>query len=1330
MKNTDLRGMVLRVLACVALFMGGLAQPAFAQNGPHTITAQHSNKCLGINAASPANQATLLQQDCAAAPHQQFMLVPSEGGFFQIVARHSNKCLDVNGLSQASGMAVQQYDCNGGANQLLKYVDRGAGFGNFVFKHSNKCLDVWNISQANGASLMQHDCNGGANQLFKATPVATRAAVPSVQILTQAEAAAANQQAAQQAATAAQMQAQQQAAATKAAADAKAAAEAKARADEMARQEAARKAVADQSQAFTQLKQGLDTALATFQTRTTASITALRGAASSPLPAMSGNAAADQNAIAKLKADAQAALAQNRPRTVEQTGLLQEDNQAAMEAALERARKAVDMGQASNVQLIDSYYSQMQFVSKRFADERDLALATLDQRDLAQTVAMGVTTVPEPSCPTPSDGPEFCWRDTVTRGVGTVPTNCPAGSDRIGALCYAQCKLGQTRVGLDCHAKCPPGWRNDGLFCRLAEYGRGVGYPWKGSDGLSNSGMLARCNAAEAPNSCQMWGAIAYPKCKEGYEPFGCCLCRPKTVPSCTSVGLRPGAFDLSCAKGINIGVIRGSICEAGKEMDAGLCYKSCPVGYDGVGPVCWAKAPATWQDCGMGAAKNGATCASVIGGQVTAVIKPLIAVVSAFRSGGVPTQPANPAKVNDLKERLKELRALYKAGVSTDAYKGLNQVKQASDMADFEGKINGVVTEEDVARVAAELAEASIPSGGVTGVVKSVTGIVSAYTYPKCSKYFQPNLCPAPVAKPTGNAQLTLQQLNLAEMDAENQKQAKKVSLQEQCQVCTQGGSKRAQFCGAIDFCDKTCNEPELEVNAWRKGAQAAQQCYLQDKLIDYKSCERIVLAACTSNDPKVCAASITANCGAAPAAVAPTVVDNAKELPTAPAGGWPANCPAKNDTSSTECMRLAVVSGDGQTGAGGSFGKLTVRLRWRDGTPVANFPIWFGCMPTIFKSNEITPAAFGDNGCRVDNGISADDGVVKQAIYTAADGTASTSVRGSAQRFGAPLVVVAEAGKMQALKMSHPSLTLYEWPTPTSGCYNPLMRVGNPYCRYGANGVTNYEASSVAYFNLTLSAAQPNAGAGAGAAASAVSPWDAYPGNTKAKDIGVGVDASKNVAVWAINSNGDVVGGTVGASPQTLTLGGNVKAARIAVDNKLRPWVVGTNGYVAYWDNNDQGVKGWISPVNQNPVPLASDVAVGANGTVWMVGTAANNYGIYRLTNNATWEPISSNARRIAVDPQGHAWVTWSDGTMSRYNPPSGQAAASWVDWSAEPKARDVAVAGNGTVYAVGTDSRVYQRVSGKWQLIPNMLLNEIGANGDTVFGTKPDQTIWYLR
>lgn len=33
---------------------------------------------------------------------------------------------------------------------------------------------------------------------------------------------------------------------------------------------------------------------------------------------------------------------------------------------------------------------------------------------------------------------------------------------------------------------------------------------------------------------------------------------------------------------------LTGASCPAGKEMDTGLCYPVCPLGYEGVGPVCW----------------------------------------------------------------------------------------------------------------------------------------------------------------------------------------------------------------------------------------------------------------------------------------------------------------------------------------------------------------------------------------------------------------------------------------------------------------------------------------------------------------------------------------------------------------------------------------------------------------------------------------------------------------------------------------------------------------------------------------------------------------------
>lgn len=55
-------------------------------------------------------------------------------------------------------------------------------------------------------------------------------------------------------------------------------------------------------------------------------------------------------------------------------------------------------------------------------------------------------------------GPEFCWKDTITRGVGELPQSCEAGRDRIGLLCYSKCPANTARFGFDCHSVCPRAW--------------------------------------------------------------------------------------------------------------------------------------------------------------------------------------------------------------------------------------------------------------------------------------------------------------------------------------------------------------------------------------------------------------------------------------------------------------------------------------------------------------------------------------------------------------------------------------------------------------------------------------------------------------------------------------------------------------------------------------------------------------------------------------------------------------------------------------------------------------------------------------------------------
>ena len=107
-----------------------------------------------------------------------------------------------------------------------------------------------------------------------------------------------------------------------------------------------------------------------------------------------------------------------------------------------------------------------------------------------------------------------------------------------------------TNKGGDCFSVCPSGMRDDGLFCRLTEYGRGAGYSWKFGDALNDKGMIRRCEAANGPGNCQKNGLVFYPKCKTGFNAFGCCICRPN-VPKCDALGLNKGV-DLSCGKKIS----------------------------------------------------------------------------------------------------------------------------------------------------------------------------------------------------------------------------------------------------------------------------------------------------------------------------------------------------------------------------------------------------------------------------------------------------------------------------------------------------------------------------------------------------------------------------------------------------------------------------------------------------------------------------------------------------------------------------------------------------------------------------------------------------------
>ena len=94
------------------------------------------------------------------------------------------------------------------------------------------------------------------------------------------------------------------------------------------------------------------------------------------------------------------------------------------------------------------------------------------------------------------------------------------------------------------------------------------------------------------------------------------------------------------------------------------------------------------------------------------------------------------------------------------------------------------------------------------------------------------------------------------------------------------------------------------------------------------------------------------------------------------------------------------------------------------------------------------------------------------------------------------------------------------------------------------------------------------------------------------------------------------------------------------------------------------------------------ARDIAVGADGTIWAIGTTPvlGGYGIYRRSSNA-WVNVPGGAERIAVDPQGNAWVVNNAQQIYRYD------GAKFI--GVNGFARDIGVGADGTLWIIGNNS-----------------------------------------
>lgn len=96
------------------------------------------------------------------------------------------------------------------------------------------------------------------------------------------------------------------------------------------------------------------------------------------------------------------------------------------------------------------------------------------------------------------------------------------------------------------------------------------------------------------------------------------------------------------------------------------------------------------------------------------------------------------------------------------------------------------------------------------------------------------------------------------------------------------------------------------------------------------------------------------------------------------------------------------------------------------------------------------------------------------------------------------------------------------------------------------------------------------------------------------------------------------------------------------------------------------------------------ATDIAVGANGAVWIVGGNSMKTGndIYQYIGHNKWRRMPGAATRIAVDPKGNAWIVDKNRKIHRWEGGDWQTVAG--------AANDIAVGADGTVWVIGADKR----------------------------------------
>lgn len=146
----------------------GAGTPSTIQSGHvYKLVNAHSNKVLGINGMSTANNAQAVQWSDNGTADHEWTVTRLANGNYTLTNVHSGKLLGVSAMSTADGATAVQFSDNGTLDHEWQLVTSVNDTVKIVNRYTSKVLGITGMSTANGAVALQWSDNGTADHNWR-----------------------------------------------------------------------------------------------------------------------------------------------------------------------------------------------------------------------------------------------------------------------------------------------------------------------------------------------------------------------------------------------------------------------------------------------------------------------------------------------------------------------------------------------------------------------------------------------------------------------------------------------------------------------------------------------------------------------------------------------------------------------------------------------------------------------------------------------------------------------------------------------------------------------------------------------------------------------------------------------------------------------------------------------------------------------------------------------------------------------------------------------------------------------------------------------------------